>query len=103
MSMSLQDRVAASVATVLPEVIAFRHARHRAPELTWKEEKTAKAVAEELRRIPGIAVTEGVGRLGVVGLLKGKKPGPCVALRADMDALPIDEKTGVAYCSEHPG
>jgi amidohydrolase len=81
----------------------LRHAFHQHPELTWSEVGTAKKVADELRRIPGIEVTENVGRLGVVGLIRGALPGPTVGLRADMDALPITEETGVAYASSKPG
>ena len=91
------------VQDILPEVIAFRHDRHRQPELTWQEVDTAKVVAAELEKIPGIEVSTGIGRLGVVGLLEGASPGPVVGLRADMDALPIDEKTGVSYASENQG
>lgn len=103
MSVSLHDQVALDVEKVLPEVVAFRRARHQAPELTWQEEATAAAVAHELQQIPGIEVTQGVGRLGVVGLLRGPSAGPCVALRADMDALPVEEKTGVSYSSRNSG
>ena len=96
---ALKERVAQEIKRVLPEVIAFRHERHRHPELTWQETQTAKAVADRLRRIPGLTVEEGVGRLGVVAILEGQAPGPTVALRADMDALPVREVTGKAYAS----
>jgi amidohydrolase len=99
----LRRLVDQEIAKVLPLVTAFRHERHQQPELTWKEEATAKAVAARLREIPGLAVREGVGRLGVVAVLEGDAPGPTVALRADMDALPIKEATGLSYCSAHPG
>lgn len=98
--MSLLDE---EIAGAVQEAIALRHAFHRQPELSWGEVATAKRVAEELRRIPGIEVTEKVGRLGVVGLIRGALPGPTVGLRADMDALPITEETGVAYASHQPG
>lgn len=66
---------------------------HRHPELSKNEVITASLAASELRRA-GLEVTEGVGGHGVVALLRGGKNGPCVALRADMDALPLEEKTG---------
>jgi len=66
---------------------------HKNPELSNNESETAKLVSSVLRET-GLDVTEGVGGHGVVGLLRGGKDGPCVALRADMDALPMEEKTG---------
>ncbi len=100
---ALKARVERAVAAALPEVTAFRQERHRFPELTWKEIATAKAVAETLRQIPGLQVQEGVGRHGVVAVLTGESAGPTVALRADMDALPVKEQTACAYTSQHEG
>jgi amidohydrolase len=91
------------ITQIVKDITALRHDFHRHPELTWAEVSTAKKVAAELRRIPGVEVTENVGRLGVVGLIRGTLPGPTVGLRADMDALPITEETGVAYASLSPG
>lgn len=99
----LKAKVAAQVAAILPEVIAFRRQRHRHPELSWQEHDTAAAVATALRKLPGIEVKQGVGRLGVVGLIEGGRRGPTVALRSDMDALPIQEASGVEHSSERPG
>jgi len=87
----------------LDAVKAARHHIHQNPELTWQEFDTAKYVADSLRKISGIDVTENIGKNGVVGLLKGASEGPVVALRADMDALPIQEETGVEYASKNPG
>lgn len=88
----------------LPAAVSLRHHIHAHPELTWQEERTAATVTEHLRAIPGMEVTEGVGRLGVVGLLQGDSPGPVIGLRADMDALPIEETTpGIDYRSRHKG
>jgi len=102
-SADLRQLVEREINQVLPEVIAFRHDRHRHPELTWKEQATAAAVAAKLRQIPGLTVTEGVGRLGVVATLIGEEKGPTVGLRADMDALPVREVTGKSYASCHEG
>jgi amidohydrolase len=96
---SLKSEVDRHITAVLPDVVAFRHERHKHPELTWNEHATAKAVAAALKKIDGITLTEGVGRLGVVGMIEGSAPGPTVALRADMDALPITETTGKPYQS----
>lgn len=102
-SSALKARVDQAIKAVLPDVIAFRRERHMHPELTWKEEKTADAVFKALKVIDGLDITPGVGKYGVVATLKGAKPGPTVALRADMDALPVKEDTGKDYCSKTPG
>jgi len=83
-------------------VIAWRRRIHAAPELSFHEVLTSKAVAAELKRL-GWQVKTGVGGTGVVGLLKGKSQGRTVALRADMDALPVQEENQVPYRSKNPG
>ncbi|MDP2807424.1 MAG: hypothetical protein Q8O74_04710 [bacterium] len=75
-------------------VIAWRRRIHAFPELSFNEVLTAKAIAGELKRL-GYHVKTGVGKTGVVGLLKGKALGKTVALRADMDALPVQEENQV--------
>lgn len=79
----------------------YRHL-HAHPELSGAEFDTAGLVADELRAMPGWEVTEGVGGTGVVGVLGGG-PGPVIWLRADMDALPVQEETGLDYASRTPG
>ncbi|MBC7224587.1 MAG: amidohydrolase, partial [Anaerolineae bacterium] len=74
----------------------IRRTVHQNPELGFQEVETARLVAEHLRRL-GLAVREGVGKTGVVGTLGGGRP--CIALRADMDALPIQEANDVPYAS----
>ena len=71
---------------------------HRNPELSFRETKTAAAIAAELRKIPGMQVTEKVGQTGVVGVLKNGA-GPTVLIRADMDGLPVQEKSGLPNAS----
>ena len=93
----LQQRLAAEIEKILPRIVALRRQLHQRPEPTWQEYETSKKVASTLRSIEGIEVREGVGKLGVVGLLTGAEPGPTIALRADMDALTMDEKTGLPY------
>lgn len=85
-----------------PRVRDLRWTIHRNPELSYQEEKTAVLVADTLREL-GLEVRTGVGGHGVVGLLEGGHPGPCVALRADMDALPMEEKTGLPNASTVKG
>lgn len=81
------------------DVVSWRHHLHANPELSNREEQTAAYVAAHLRGL-GIKVQTGVAGHGVVGLLKGGRPGPVVALRADMDALPVTELTGLPYASD---
>jgi amidohydrolase len=85
-----------------PKLVALRRDLHRHPELAFEERRTAARVAEELARI-GIPARTGVGRTGVVGLVEGGRPGPTLLIRADMDALPIEERTGLAFASEASG
>lgn len=80
----------------------WRRRFHREPEMSFQERRTAEAIAAELGRL-GLAVRAGVGGTGVVASLKGKAGGRCVALRADMDALPLQEETGRPYRSRIPG
>jgi len=83
-------------------LIATRRELHRYPELALQEYKTARYIAEKLRSF-GFEVTENVAKTGVVGLLKGGQPGKTLAIRADMDALPIEEETGHEFCSMTKG
>jgi amidohydrolase len=79
--------------------IAWRRDLHEHPELGNNEFRTAKIIADHLRSL-GIEVKEQVGKTGVVGILKGAKPGPCIALRADMDALPVTERVDLPFASK---
>ncbi|NJN96811.1 MAG: amidohydrolase [Anaerolineales bacterium] len=84
------------------ELIRLRRDFHRHPELGFQEVRTARVVAETLQEIGGMTIHTGVGKTGVVADL-GTGTGPTIAIRADMDALPILEKTGADYNSVHPG
>ncbi|HNP18350.1 MAG TPA: amidohydrolase [Fulvivirga sp.] len=86
-------------AAIQQKVIEWRHDIHEHPELGNREFRTAELVAKHLKSL-GIEVTTKVGITGVVGVLKGAKPGPVVALRADMDALPVVERTPVPFASK---
>src|SRR6185503_3719004 len=85
-----------------PELIRLRRDIHRHPELSFQEVRTAQMVAETLQEIGGVTIRTGVGKTGVVGEM-GTGRGPTIAIRADMDALPILEKTETAYTSTNPG
>ncbi len=91
--------VADELPRVMPWVIEERRAIHAHPELGEREHETARRVAERLERL-GLEVRRGIGGTGVVGLLRGGRPGPVVAYRADMDGLPITERTGLPYASK---
>ncbi len=83
-------------------LVAIRRDLHRHPEVGFNVERTAGVVARELARL-GIPHITGVGRTGVVGLIEGGAPGPTLLIRADMDALPIQEQTGLPYASTVDG
>lgn len=99
---SLNKSIADGVAVVSDQVVAWRRDIHANPELSNREFRTGELVAEHLRDL-GIEVQTGVAHTGVVGVLRGGKPGPVIALRADMDALPVTEKTGLFYASKVRG
>ena len=84
------------------DLIAWRHDFHAHPELGFEEVRTSGIVAEKLASW-GIEVTRGLGKTGVVGVLKGSRPGKTIGLRADMDALPMEEQTNLPYASKTPG
>ena len=87
-----------------PEISAWRRRLHQMPELQYDVHETAAFVAEKLRAFGCDQVVTGIGRTGVVGLIHGSKgKGATIGLRADMDALPITEATGLAHASKNPG
>jgi amidohydrolase len=96
---ALYSRIEGGAARVEPDVIGWRRDIHQHPELANRETRTAKLVADHLRAL-GLRVTTGVARTGVVAVLDGAKPGPVIALRADMDALPVAERTGLSFASQ---
>ena len=95
-------RLDAAITDVLPKVVEWRRDLHRNPELSNREFNTAKKVAAHLESL-GLEVRTGIARNGVVGILRGARPGPVVALRADMDALPVTEQTNLPFKSVATG
>jgi amidohydrolase len=83
-------------------LIEVRRDIHAHPELGFEEVRTAGVVSRELTRL-GIAHQTAIGRTGIVGVINGGRPGPVLAIRADMDALPIEEKSGLPFASTHAG
>ncbi|MFN8718058.1 MAG: amidohydrolase [Gemmatimonas sp.] len=83
---------------VMPKVVAWRRDIHQHPELSFEEVRTSALVAKHLQSL-GLEVQTGVGKTGVVGILRGGKPGPVVALRADMDGLPVTELVDLPFKS----
>ncbi len=97
-----------SVVELQPDVTAWRRDLHAHPEILYDVHRTAGFVADRLREFGCDEVVTGLGRTGVVGVIKGRRPGAGhgprgIGLRADMDALPIHEETGLPYQSKHPG
>jgi amidohydrolase len=98
-----ERRISEAAEALRSQLIAQRRDFHMHPELSNREERTSRIVAERLRALGLEDVKTGVGKYGVTALLKGSKPGPVVAVRADMDALPITETMDVPYKSQTPG
>jgi amidohydrolase len=101
-STPLELKIRERTASDESKLIAWRRDIHQHPELGDQEHRTARLVEDHLRRL-GLEVRTGVARTGVVGILKGAKPGRTVALRADMDALPIKEPEGLPFASKVKG
>lgn len=95
----LKQKLAQAIDKIEPKCIEWRRQIHQNPELGNSEFKTAKLIAIHLKEL-GLEVKEAVAKTGVVGVLKGAKPGPCIALRADMDALPLVERVNIPYASK---
>lgn len=98
-SPKLQGKIEQQAKEIEPKVIEWRRHFHQYPELSNREVKTAALVADHLKKL-GIEVQTGVAKTGVIGLLKTGKPGPVIALRADMDALPVTERNSLPFASK---
>lgn len=94
--------ISKEVLALEPELIAWRRHMHQYPELSFHEEQTTAYLTQELKKIPGLTL-EFPTKTGVVAVLKGAQPGRTLALRADIDALPLQEETGLSYASVNPG
>ena len=92
-------RIAAAVDRAVPGIIEIRHHLHQHPELGNREVESAKLIAERLRALGFDEVRTGIAHTGIVGVLRGGRPGPVVAVRADMDALPVTEATPYPFTS----
>lgn len=99
---ALEQQVRKDAAAIESQLIEWRRDIHQHPELGEQETRTAKLVADHLTRL-GMEVRSNIARTGVVGILKGGKPGRTVALRADMDALPVKEPSGLPFASKARG
>lgn len=95
----LTEKINIAADQIETKCIAWRRDIHQHPELGNNEYRTAKLIANHLRSL-GMEVKEGVGKTGVVGILQGAKSGPCIGLRADMDALPVVERVDLPYASK---
>ncbi|WP_243354789.1 M20 metallopeptidase family protein [Bacillus litorisediminis] len=98
----MPSTVKETIQEILEDIVAFRRELHEYPELSGEEYETSKRIQQKLDQY-NIPYETGFAGTGVLGIVKGKKPGGTVALRADMDALPIMEKTHLEFASKHPG
>ena len=95
----LEGKLDRNLDSLMKKVIGWRHDLHQFPELSNREFRTAEKVTKHLQNL-GLEVTTGIAHTGVVAILEGGKPGPLVALRADMDGLPVVEMTGLPFASK---
>lgn len=100
--MTLRDDVLNEIDRLFPEIVAVRRELHQYPERSFREHRTSARIAD-LQRKAGLEVRTGVGGLGVLATLRGGRPGPTIAIRADFDALPIVEENDVPYASQNVG
>lgn len=99
---NFKEQISAKAVAMLPEMIQWRRYLHQHPELSNREIKTAEYITTHLKKL-GLEVQTGVGKTGVVGILRGGKPGPVIALRADMDGLPVKERVDISFASKAEG
>jgi amidohydrolase len=95
-------RVRAEIQALQPQVVEWRRRLHQRPEMGFREQLTAELIAEKLQSW-GISHQTGIAKTGIVATIESGKPGPVLAIRADMDALPIQEENDVPYRSQHDG
>lgn len=99
----MEDLFTTHIGEVFPEIAEFRRALHAHPELSFQERNTAARIRARLEQVPGLKVLPPLIETDVVAVLNANHPGPCIALRADIDALPIEEETDLPYKSATPG
>ncbi|MBC8554325.1 MAG: amidohydrolase, partial [Candidatus Brocadiales bacterium] len=98
----MQDTIHNEVRKIIDKASELRHRFHEIPESSFKENKTSNLIAQELQQM-GLDVEVGIAGTGVAANIKGERPGNTIALRADMDALNIEEETSKSYASKHKG
>lgn len=99
-----KEEIWQEIQSILQDCIAFRQDRHQYPDLTWDEEDTARAIEQQLAKIDDIQVSPRLAQYGLVATMEGEQPGPThIALRADMDGLPMQERSQLSYRSQRDG
>lgn len=98
-AVDMNKEISTATEKLMPQIITWRRHLHQYPELSNREFKTAKYIEDHLRKL-GLEVRTGVAKTGVIGILKGAQPGPVIALRADMDALPVTERVPLPFASK---
>src|ERR1043166_414937 len=95
--------VTSLIGELSPQIAALRHEIHADPELGYEEHATARRILERIKGFANLTIRSGVAKTGIVATLNVNKPGRCVALRAELDCLPITEETGLPYASKNAG
>ena len=103
MSQEKDNQLESFVAAEIEEVIQLRRRLHQIPELAYQEFETSRTLIDFIKDVPGVEIESGIAGTGIVATLGREKTGRCVAFRADMDALPIKEETGLPYASQNEG
>lgn len=102
--MNISEKIKNNAKEIEAELIRIRRELHQYPELARNEYKTAQIISEELHKISNVEVFDGLAEgTGVMGVLRGGKPGKCVVLRADIDALPVEEELDLEFKSKNKG
>ena len=101
--MLAMTRVSDLIERALPELLALKHDLHAHPELGFEEHETARRILDRLQPLTDLSIQTGVAKTGIVATLNADRPGPCVALRAELDALPILEQSDLPYKSTADG
>jgi amidohydrolase len=97
-----QSSIRSDIRALQPQIVEWRRHLHQRPELGFQEQLTAQFIAQKLQEW-GIEHQTGIAKTGIVATISSDRPGPVLAIRADMDALPIHEENDVPYCSQHDG
>jgi len=103
MPATFKNVIEEEIQRLIPSIVDLRHELHAWPEIGYQEFRTSEKVIQHLRELPGIQIQSGMAETGIVAVINGDSDGPCIALRADMDCLPMEDHSGKPWRSKRPG